>query len=76
MDMKTDSDDDRYAGSLPMKIAYGRDVDVKTDHYVHIAEEAVAMGADLFFPGAIMVNLFPFGTSLFYSLHGNVYLSY
>lgn len=45
-----------------MKIAYGRDVDVKTDHYVHIAEETVAMGASVFFPGAIMVNLFPFGT--------------
>ncbi|EIM79474.1 cytochrome P450 [Stereum hirsutum FP-91666 SS1] len=50
----------RYAGTLPIKIVYGRDMDGKTDHHFKIGEEVAAMGGSVVFPGAIMVTMFPF----------------
>lgn len=54
----------RYAGTLPIKIVYGRDMDGKTDHHFKIGEEVAAMGGSVVFPGAIMVTMFPFCESL------------
>lgn len=49
-----------YAGSFPLKLAYGRD-DVDTvDPLITRAEEATAMLTSVMFPGARMVNEFPF----------------
>lgn len=42
-----------------MKLTYGRDADMKTDRYIHIGEEAVAMIENSLFPGALLVNIFP-----------------
>lgn len=49
-----------YAGSFPIKLAYGRDgADPLSDRYIRVAEEAMVMVGDMLFPGAILLNAFP-----------------
>ncbi|KAI0064142.1 cytochrome P450 [Artomyces pyxidatus] len=49
-----------YAASIAMSIAYGYDIAPKNDRFVDIAEQALEMFSAAFFPGAAIVNAFPF----------------
>lgn len=52
-----------YAGGLPLKLVYGREVGRENDSLIRTTEEAVLMLANVMFPGAVVVNAFPFRKS-------------
>ncbi|THH14168.1 hypothetical protein EW146_g6132 [Bondarzewia mesenterica] len=49
-----------YAAKIAMTIAYAHDVEPSGDRYIDIAERSVAMVSNSVFPGAVLVNVFPF----------------
>lgn len=48
-----------YVGSIPLKLAYDRDVKSHSDPLIQRVEKAVAMLAAVLYPGARLVNSFP-----------------
>lgn len=52
-----------YAGAFPLKLVYGREVGRENDSLIKTTEEAVLMLANVMFPGAVIVNAFPFRKS-------------
>ncbi|KAM6501237.1 Cytochrome P450 [Amanita muscaria] len=47
-------------GAINMQIAYDIDIKPPNDHYYKLAEKAVAGGAEVFLPGAALMNEMPF----------------